>query len=380
MPQYIFHLGNTPKLSLLELQFLTSDTKIQIFNTSLCSLELKNDSEAIRLANLTGGIVKVSSLIKTTKKDSIDDIHKELIEYLASIAVEDKVRFSIGVLGDEELLIDHSEIKKQLSMQYIKSSFKVPLEKQLSAASLVNEKKLFEILVVKKEKEVLFVKTIWVQQLSEWVHRDRNKPYYDRRKGMLPPKVARMLVNIAVEDSKEKKVIYDPFCGSGTILMEGLMIGCRVVGSDIDYSSVLGSQQNIDFLKKEYQLKHKSLVFTKDATGVKTEDLPVNIDAIVTEPYLGRQTPKQDQLDNIFKGLYKLYLGCFKTWMTLLKRKARIVIILPVVKTPKKTYSLEKLIDKIKDFGYTPLVKPVIYSRPQAIVQRQIYIFELNKE
>ena len=78
---------------------------------------------------------------------------------------------------------------------------------------------------------------------------------------------------------------------------------------------------------------------------------------------------------NIFKGLEKLYLGAFKHWTKWLADGARLVVVLPYVQTEKHTYSQQKLIDKLKEWGYTLTVEPVLYARPQAIVQRQIVIF-----
>jgi hypothetical protein len=61
------------------------------------------------------------------------------------------------------------------------------------------------------------------------------------------------------------------------------------------------------------------------------------------------------------------------------------VIIFPTVTTAdargrEHTYALDKIIDKLETFGYTTLSKPVLYSRPNAIVKRQIYRFRFNKK
>ena len=50
-----------------------------------------------------------------------------------------------------------------------------------------------------------------------------------------------------------------------------------------------------------------------------------------------------------------------------------MVIVFPLVETKNQTYNLDKLIDKISQLGYTTMSQPVTYSRPQAIVKRQLH-------
>jgi len=48
----------------------------------------------------------------------------------------------------------------------------------------------------------------------------------------LPPLVARTMVNLA--RVKEGSVVYEPFCGRGSIALEAAMVGARVYCSDVD--------------------------------------------------------------------------------------------------------------------------------------------------
>ena len=59
---------------------------------------------------------------------------------------------------------------------------------------------------------------------------------------MIPPKLARTMINLAVGENDPKSItVFDPFCGTGTILMEGLMVGVTVMGSDLDHEAVHGA-------------------------------------------------------------------------------------------------------------------------------------------
>ncbi|MBU0579077.1 hypothetical protein KJ628_03865, partial [Patescibacteria group bacterium] len=174
------------------------------------------------------------------------------------------------------------------------------------------------------------------------------------------------------------QVLYDPFCGSGTILMEALLKGLTVEGADLDQKSVKGTLDNINWLISEYKLSAKFNITKRDATEKFTGSITPFVDIIATEPFLGKLTPKEKELNNIFKGLYRTYLGSFKNWTKILKQNATIVIILPLVETKTKTYNLNKLIDKLHRLGYTTVSESVIYSRPQAIIKRQIIFLKFK--
>lgn len=211
-----------------------------------------------------------------------------------------------------------------------------------------------------------------------WIKRDRNKPYADHKKGMLPPKLARALVNIGLsylETSNDKPTLYDPFCGTSTVLMEAVLLGCEAIGSDLQTEAIVGSKKNLDWLCREYKLEKDFSVFQSDSSKAQPKK---KADLIVTEPFLGKQTPQVSEYANIYKGLYKLYLGSFKHWTKLLKNNAVVIIIFPVFSQSKKAAPWQKLIDKLSVLGYTSLSEPVLYARPKAVVRRNIYCFRYH--
>ena len=61
--------------------------------------------------------------------------------------------------------------------------------------------------------------------------------------GVMMPLMARAMVNLT--HVRPGEILYDPFCGTGGILLEGEIIGARVAGSDIDPSMIRGSRDNL---------------------------------------------------------------------------------------------------------------------------------------
>ena len=63
--------------------------------------------------------------------------------------------------------------------------------------------------------------------------------------GSMSPKLARCMVNLS--RVKEGQLLLDPFCGTGGILIEAGLIGCKVVGSDIYWKMKNGTAINLDY-------------------------------------------------------------------------------------------------------------------------------------
>jgi len=63
----------------------------------------------------------------------------------------------------------------------------------------------------------------------------------------LSPKLARCMVNLA--RAKPGVTLLDPFCGTGSILIEARLIGCRALGSDLKPEMVRGSLRNLKYVK-----------------------------------------------------------------------------------------------------------------------------------
>ncbi|MEM2273055.1 MAG: DNA methyltransferase [Candidatus Bathyarchaeia archaeon] len=94
----------------------------------------------------------------------------------------------------------------------------------------------------------------------------------------LTAKMARCMVNLA--QSRRGDLILDPFCGTGSILIEAGLIGCRVIGFDVKRYMVKGSIKNLDSLGiKPEHMAVADARFLPLASG--------SVDRIVTDPPYG---------------------------------------------------------------------------------------------
>jgi tRNA (guanine10-N2)-dimethyltransferase len=105
--------------------------------------------------------------------------------------------------------------------------------------------------------------------------RPRKKPFF--HPSAMPAKLARCMVNLA--EPKAEELVFDPFCGTGSMLIEAAFTGCRVLGLDVQSRMVKGSRRNLAY-------------FNIDPEGLVVGDarnMPVTrFDCVVTDPPYGR--------------------------------------------------------------------------------------------
>jgi len=388
MSKFLLLFGTTPALSQLELRLLAPELEWQVIKTGelkerLAFLEADDSFDPQKIIAQTAGLVKIFRLEKTLAKDSDLEALKTAVAKTVSAQAE-RPYFGVYQKGRGQKAISNGKIKAMLKAKGISSRY---FTASLDASALsLHHQDAQEIFLYHDEEQIYLSRLVAMQDIDDWTKRDRSKPYFDRKKGMLPPKVARMMLNIALgqwlKDNPNKQAqdarLYDPFCGTGTVLAEALAAGCQIYGSDLDEQAIWGSQENLNWFVQEYNLPaqdFKKQIFLSDVGQLNPANFPEKIDLLVTEPFLGRQTPKEKDLANIFKGLEKMYLGAFKNFSKILNPGAKIVIIFPKVQAEQKTYSLKKLIDKLALKGYNPFVESLTYARSGARVQREIYCF-----
>lgn len=109
--------------------------------------------------------------------------------------------------------------------------------------------------------------------------------------GCMSPKLARCMVNLS--RIKKGELLLDPFCGTGGSLMEGGLIGARVVGTDVDWNMKNGAAINCEYLGiKDYK------TFKVDINELNMYEL---CDAVVTDPPYGISTTTGGRDDLIFR-------------------------------------------------------------------------------
>lgn len=391
MKQYAFILGRSPALSAGELANVFSDKKAVLTTAETVILEL-GDIKPVETMRRLGGTVKLGEvLVKTTEQNLAEEILKILKVFAPA---EGKLVFGLSQYGLNQPKLG-AVIKKQLKAKGVKARWAISKNPKLSSADVFLNKLLgkgVELLIIKKKEDIFIAKTLAVQDFEKYSQRDYGRPARDMRSGMLPPKVAKMMINLA--QSPLDGCLIDPFCGSGTILQEALLLGYQDVwGSDVSKKAVQDARANLKWLAEKSGLPDNYGLRVKQISVEKLADYFEEnyFDAMVTEPYLGpplRGRETENEIKSIIKELSELYLKFFIQAKFVLKSEGKIVIIFPVFILQNKKLFLP-ILEQIEKIGFkikSPLPSEwgfkisdrnsLIYFRPDQRVQREILIFK----
>lgn len=331
---------------------------------------------------------------KLVKLAGVAGSPEEAIEALTS-AVTRSTKFSFGVSvygrADAGRLARQA---KRLLKQNNASVRYVPAERQsksLSTAQVLHNGLLKDgyewCLVEHGRREWHYGRTVWIQDLEGFGQRDYDKPSNDPKRGMLPPKLARTMLNLA--GLPAGKNVYDPFCGSGVVLMEARLLGLTPAGSDISPKAVADTKRNLQWLGQEYAVSKTAKLEVADASA----PLPFKADAIVTEGYLGhpvRESTSFPEILNDQRQVDSLVSQFLKRAHVALPLGGRLVLTVPLWRLPHSGDRRVSAIDGAERLGYTKvrcvpdgLSGPelterdsLLVSRPKQRVVHELYVLE----
>jgi len=401
--KYFFVFGSQPTLSLAEvlnvLDLKKIDFSLKIFKKNFLILKTKEKLNEDELQKRLGGTVKIGIIFL-----KIDDIEKIDLEFLKKeLPKGKKIYFGFSCYGEVK-----ERVKSQIKELALK--LKKKLKEENVSSRWVSSKEIFlSSVIVKKNKllisgaefifffikEKIFIgKTLTCQEFEEYEFYDFSRPIRKIEKGLIPPKLAKIMINLA--KISEDKILLDPFCGSGTIINQAILMGYKnIIGTDISKEAVKDTQKNIKWLLKNLKFKTFNLkinIFQTDVRNLSEKISPKSIDAIVTEPYLGPLKFKKTKIKEIVKELSELYLKAFSEFKKVLKEEGKIVIVFPVFLIGRKLIFLP-ILDDLKKSGWQ-ILNPfplefkneiemtkrnsIIYFRPNQKILREILIFTPN--
>ena len=434
---YAFILGRERELCLAELKAVLGrfcfGFNISSVTDNVIFINIDKGAEDVaKLSKALGGTIKIFEVIGNS-----GDLKTVITNYIKeNVRSEGRMTFGISAYEPEHLNLTIRNLnqlgfkmKKELKALDISSRFlELKDSKEVSTILSLKEKLIGKGLEFGIFPNVLGV-LIGLSNPEEWNIRDYEKPAGDKYSGMLPPKLARIMVNLALGHTHSKQIQYskigeeskqvvipakagiqedfdldsgsqasgrndkdgilviDPFCGSGNVLTEALMLGCSVFGSDISDKSVSDSIENIEWLASKYQIEKPEFKVVKaDATG---DDFCSLIGpskcrlAIVTEPYLGEPKkfkPSKSATIGEYRKIAEMYLAFFKNFSKLKSDNPVFCVVFPLIETIEgRRFSVyRECVDEIKKIGYTELQSPLIYGRDYQVVKREISLLTLN--
>lgn len=406
--QYIFFLGSTPALSAAE-----ALVRLRGAGYSPAILKMKREYLAVE-TRLAIRVVFLKQLGGTDRIARIIARSRTLMEPAAATLLlpplpeEKKLNIGISVMGlaaaeGKKWALD---LKQQLKQKKRKVRMVLPKsgERRLNAAQVIfnglTNAPNHELTLIREKDECVTAETLAVQDIQAYEARDTARPARDAVIGMLPPKLAQMMINLAAGEAQPALKIIDPFCGLGTVLQEGWLLGHAMSGSDNNPDMLEASSRNLRWMARLYGLNEEALpeLLLQDARKGFPRKWADIFDAAATETYLGdplRSPLSPKEAERKLARYSSLYIAAFGNMKEIIKSGARVVFAFPAFRKERGGTTFitvgEKVLDAISGLGYskqhlvpeelrkvygeTPRAT-VIYARPDALVGREITLWQ----
>ena len=215
---------------------------------------------------------------------------------------------------------------------------------------------------------------IGVQNISEYAKRDQARPARDAKVGMLPPKLAQILINLCGL-LPEKSRVLDPFCGTGVVLQEAFLMGYLPYGTDLSERMVDYTKRNLEWIG--------CTKFEAEVGDAMSFSWTGKVDAVVAEAFLGQpmsQPPADIKLKHEKMRCKDIISGFLKNLSGQIESGTPVVLAVPAWLRSNGDYSRLNILDEVEDMGYNVKKfinlgqKDLLYYREGQIVAREIIV------
>lgn len=405
--QSLLVLGRQPALGLAELESLYGPEKVQPAGEKAAIVDV---DPCFLAFDRLGGALKFCRILTTLETTNWREIEKFLVKVSPGHSErmpEGKMNLGLSAIGKpvdvKQLNASALTIKKAIKKTGRNVRVVPNKELELNTAQVhhngLTKETGWELYLIRDEQQTIIAQTVKVQNIESYTKRDRQRPKRDARVGMLPPKLAQIITNLAAgklpEDKLESicdipagqpiprkllnKTVLDPFCGTGVLLQEALLMGYDVYGSDLEQRMVDYSLANLDWLKKLYDFDETEQLETGDATSYQWQ----SFDFVASETYLGRPFTSPPDPETLARNISDCNLIIKKFLRNIYdqsKPGTRFCLAVPAWQIKRGQFKYLPLIDQIGDLGYNRVSfehvrdDQLIYYRPDQIVARQLLV------
>ncbi len=421
-------LGRQPAIGRAELESLYGAHALTPLGDHAALVEAEVDFARL------GGSVKAATYLTTVTgtnaQKAFDYCRRALPNYVRNFP-EGKIKLGVSLYGLDMPLhkINANTLSLKKSLKITGRSVRVipNTEPALSSAQTYHNALTspvgLELVFIRHGHSIVIGHVTHVQDIDSYTLRDRGRPKRDAFVGMLPPKLAQILINLAVgtpnteqhvQHERSKRalgrgaditnllrneaegqappIIVDPFCGTGVVLQEALLMGYSVYGTDLSPKMIDYSRTNLKWLVDDRHLtidgrKKRITLQTGDAIDFHWDfpfpfplspSLAVACEAYLGQP-LGGQQPTPDKLAEIIHDCQTVIRGFLRNIASQVPAGTRFCIAAPAWYLGDRLHHLPVL-DDLEDMGYNRIDfeyatrTELIYRRDDQIVGRELLV------
>lgn len=380
---HIAILGRQPALGMAELEQLYGSTAVRWFSDSTAII----DSPAFDFERL-GGTQKAGRVVSELRGDWRQVSMKLVSAYAEAWADhEGKITLGISAYGFKTTPRDVQKtgiiLKGKLKERGVSLRLIPNADTALSSATSHHNKlglsdNHVELIIVRGANgAAIIAESVGAQNITALAARDQGRPKRDAFVGMLPPKLARMMVNLAPVKAGR---ILDPFCGTGVLLQEAALLGYDVYGTDLVPKMVQFTKANLDWLIDTH---HVTPGVTLDVGDAMTYHWRTPVDAVACEAYLGQPfsaPPSPGKLTEVRGNCNHIISEFLRNIAPQLSPGAPLCIAVPAWRDSTGRFTHLPLVDSVGSLGYNRTTlrhvrnDQLLYYREDQVVARELLL------
>ena len=380
---HIAILGRQPSLGMAELEQLYGSTAVRWFSDSTAII----DSPAFDFERL-GGTQKAGRVVSELRGDWRQVSMKLVSAYTQAWADhEGKITLGISAYGFKTTPRDVQKtgiiLKGKLKERGVSLRLIPNADTALSSATSHHNKlglsdNHVELIIVRGANgAAIIAESVGAQNITALAARDQGRPKRDAFVGMLPPKLARMMVNLAPIKAGR---ILDPFCGTGVLLQEAALLGYDVYGTDLVPKMVQLTKANLDWLIDTH---HVTPGVTLDVGDAMTYHWRTPVDAVACEAYLGQPfsaPPSPGKLTEVRGNCNHIISEFLRNIAPQLSPGTPLCIAVPAWRDSTGRFTHLPLVDSVGSLGYNRTTlrhvrnDQLLYYREDQVVARELLL------
>jgi tRNA G10 N-methylase Trm11 len=384
-------LGRLPHLGIAELERVAGTDNVSWFSDHTALIKNAHPLSVERL----GGSVKLGQVTLQLPKGEWPQVSNAIINHYQKEWAAASGKLTIGLsaygfaISTREVQKPGIILKQKLKAANVSLRLIPNSEPALSSATSHHNKlglsaNKVELLIVRsKDGRVIVAESTGAQNITALARRDQGRPKRDAFVGMLPPKLAQIMINLAQpqlsQGNTQKLRLLDPFCGTGVLLQEAALLGYDIYGTDLSEKMIDYSQTNLGWLARTHHIKSTVTLHQGDAMSTTWQP---PIDVVACETYLGQPfsaPPSPAKLAEVRRNCDHIISSFLKNIAHQLAPSTPLCLAIPAWRDANSTFTQLRIVENLEELGYQQVIfniapRDLFYYREDQVVARQLLV------